>query len=132
MKPEKYRQLTEAHLLHRIWRNELELALQEVNFWEELLGTLNEITVAGAEADTTWTAELSQLHHFRRLSKRLLQDIDTLESEVAKGVRLGRILDAETRLDHQYLRTEMDSFHTDFRTFKTDIRRYMTELPAFQ
>lgn len=131
MKAEKYRQLTEVHLLHRIWRNDLELALQEVNFWEDLLGTLGEgldSTVTDAE---TWKAEVSQLHHFRRLINRLLEEIQETDRQVAAGVQFEHILDADTRQNHQYLRIEMDSFLADFRAFKTEIRPYLVALPTF-
>ncbi|GAB4048892.1 hypothetical protein [Spirosoma litoris] len=131
MKAQKYRQLTEVHLLHRIWRSDLELALQEVNFWEALLGTLSEGLGPTATDADSWKEELSQLHHFRRLINRLLEEIQTIEKQVAAGVQFDHILDPDTRLNHQYLRQEMDSFHTDFRAFKTDIRHYMVALPTF-
>jgi hypothetical protein len=131
MNADKYRQLNEVHLLHRIWQNELELALQEVNFWEELLGTLSEGLDPSVTDSASWKAEISQLHHFQRLSKRLLDNIKTIDSEVAAGVKTGHGLDTESRLDHQYLRTEMDSFHSDFRTFKSIIRQYMIDQPTF-
>lgn len=129
MSTEKYRQLSRTHLLHRIWQNELELALQEVNFWEDLLGTLGE----GLDPAITdgWQAEIGQLHHFRRLTKRLLAEVHTIDSELASGARTDHILDSEVRLNHQYLREEMDSFHTDFRSFKTKIRQYLIAQPTF-
>lgn len=131
MRTEKYRQLNQIHLLHRIWRNELSLAIQEVNFWEDMLGALGEgMSPAVTDADT-WKAEISQLHHFRRLSKRLLEELQTVDSEVASGVRFDHVLDTGARQDHQYLREEMDSFHTDFRAFKTEIRNYIVAQPTF-
>ncbi|ADB39549.1 hypothetical protein [Spirosoma linguale] len=131
MNTAKYRQLTDVHLLQRIWRNELELALQEVNFWEELLGTLSEGLSDRVTESDTWKGEISQLHHFRRLSKRLLDEIRDVDEQVAAGVRADHVLDADTRLNHQYLRQEMDSFHADFRTFKSEIRQYMVLQPTF-
>ncbi|MBC8151717.1 MAG: hypothetical protein H7Z72_02285 [Bacteroidetes bacterium] len=131
MKAEKYHQLSEVHLMQRIWRNELELAAQEVRFWEDLLGTLGEGLDPGVTGADTWQAEIDQLHHFQRLTKRLLDEIHTVDTEVADGVREGHVLDGETRLDHRYLRREMDSFHTDFRAFKTEIRKYMVAQPTF-
>ena len=71
MKAEKYSQLSEVHLLQRIWRNELELAAQEVKFWEDLLGTLGEGLDPGVTDADTWQTETNQLHHFQRLTKRL-------------------------------------------------------------
>ncbi|GAB4026356.1 hypothetical protein [Spirosoma gilvum] len=131
MKPEKYHQLTDVNLLHRIWRSELELSLQEVNFWEDLLGTLNENMDPTSTPTDTWQTELSQLHHFRRLIKRLLNDIQETSEQVALGVRFDQVLDKETRLNQQYLREEMDSFHGDFRVFKHEIRQYISAQPAF-
>ncbi|WP_080059121.1 hypothetical protein [Spirosoma aerolatum] len=130
MKTDKYRQLTDVHLLHRIWRSELELALQEVNFWEDLLGTLDETIDPTLMPVETWRTEISQLHHFRRLIKRLLNEIQEVNEQVALGVRFDQVLDKDTRLNHQYLREEMDSFHTDFRAFKNDIRQYLAAQPA--
>ncbi|WP_020597672.1 hypothetical protein [Spirosoma panaciterrae] len=130
MKTEKYRQLTDVHLLHRIWRSELELALQEVNFWEDLLGTLNEAIDPTSIPIDTWQTEISQLHHFRRWIKRLLNEIEEVNEQVALGVRFDQVLDKDTRQNHQYLREEMDSFHSDFRTFKNHIRQYLSAQPA--
>lgn len=131
MKAEKYSQLSEVHLLQRIWRNELELAAQEVKFWEDLLGTLGEGMDPGVTDADTWQAEVRQLQHFQRLTKRLLNEIHTVDTAVASGVREGHVLAGETRLDHHHLRQEMDSFHADFRAFKTEIRQYMVAQPTF-
>ncbi|GAB4006283.1 hypothetical protein GCM10028808_07940 [Spirosoma migulaei] len=131
MRTEKYRQLNQVHLLHRIWRNELSLAIQEVNFWEDMLGSLGEGMSPAVTDDETWKAEISQLHHFRRLINRLLEEMQTIDSEVAAGVRFDHVLDTGTRQDHQFLREEMDSFHADFRTFKAEIRNYIVAQPTF-
>lgn len=131
MRAEKYSQLSEVHLLQRIWRNELELAAQEVTFWENLLGTLGEGLAPGVTDAGTWQAEVNQLRQFGRLIKRLLDELHAIDGEVADGVRSGHVLDRETRLDHRYLRQEMDSFHTDFRAFRTEIRTYMVAQPTF-
>lgn len=131
MNAQKYHQLSEVHLLHRIWQNELELASQEVNFWETLLAVLGEGLDPAITKPDTWRQEIDQLHHFRRLSKRLLDEISTVNEQIATGVRFGHVLDGETRLDHQYLRNSMDSFHADFRAFKTEIRQYMVAQPTF-
>lgn len=131
MRAQKYNQLSEVHLLQRIWRNELELAAQEVKFWEDLLSTLGEGLAPGVTDADTWQAEINQLRQFGRLTKRLLDEIHTIDAEVAEGVQSGHVLNSETRLDHRYLRQEMDSFHTDFRAFKTEIRRYMVAQPTF-
>ncbi|MBC3787601.1 hypothetical protein [Spirosoma utsteinense] len=131
MRTEQYRQLTELHLLHRIWKSELELALQEITFWEELLGTLGEGLDPAITNANDWKTEISQLHHFRRLTTGLLAEIQAINSEVATGVQTGHVLDIETRLDHQYLRKEIDSFHADFRTFKARIRQHLIAQPTF-
>ncbi|QIP13719.1 hypothetical protein G8759_14385 [Spirosoma aureum] len=132
MKAEKYRQLSYVHLLNQIWRSDLEIALLEVNFWENLLNTLDtDLDPAHSNHDSTWKTEISQLHHFRRLIKRLLDEIQELEKQLATGVQTDHVLDADTRLNHQYLRLELDSFHADFRAFKTEIRQYITAQPTF-
>lgn len=132
MRAEKYRLLTDVHLLNRIWRSDLEIALHEVNFWESLLSSLDEdLDSAPATHAQTWQTELSQLHHFRRLIKRLLDEVQDLDKQIAFGVRVDHVLDTDTRLTHQYLREEMDSFHAGFRAFKTEIRQYITAQPTF-
>ncbi|MVM39380.1 hypothetical protein GO730_20385 [Spirosoma sp. HMF3257] len=131
MRAEKYRQLNQVHMMHRIWRNELSLALQEVDFWEDLLGSLGENMTSEATDAEVWKAEISQLHHFRRLIKRLSDEIQEIDGQVANGVRFDHVLDTDTRQDHQYLREEMDSFHADFRAFKSEIRNYIVAQPTF-
>ncbi|GAB4033840.1 hypothetical protein [Spirosoma jeollabukense] len=132
MRTEKYRQLTDVHLLNQIWRSDLEIALHEVNFWEDLLNSLDaDLDPVPKTHDETWKTELGQLHHFRRLIKRLLAEIQDLDKQIAYGVRVDHILDTDTRLNYQYLREEMDSFHADFRAFKAEIRQYVTAQPTF-
>lgn len=132
MRTEKYRQLIDVHLLHRVWQSELDIALQEVNFWEELLNSLNADTEPDpSERDETWKTELAQLHHFRRLIKRLQEEMQELDEQIAAGVRVDHVLDTDSRLTHQYVQAEMDSFHADFRAFKTEIRQYITAQPTF-
>lgn len=131
MKKEKYQQLVDVHVLHQIWTSELQLTLQEVDFWEKLLGTLNEGLDPTVTDEKSWRNELSQLHHFRRLATRLLDEIGLVNAEVADGVRTGTVLNRENRLDHQYLRMEMASFSADFRTFRAGIRRHLIAQPTF-
>ncbi|CCH53784.1 hypothetical protein BN8_02906 [Fibrisoma limi BUZ 3] len=131
MNKEKYRQLIDVHVLHQIWTSELQLALQEVDFWEKLLGTLNEGLDPTLTDEKSWRNELSQLHHFRRLTTRLLDEIRLINAEVADGVRTNSVLNRENRLDHQYLRLEVASFLADFRKFRTEIRHYLVAQPTF-
>ena len=131
MTTDKYTQLLDMQLLHRIWGSDLELALQEVNFWDELLGTLGTGLDPAMANARTWQIEIDQLHHFRRLATRLLGDLQTLDKDVADGVRRDHVLDTETRLDQQYLRVAMDSFLSDFRPFKTEIRHFLVAQPTF-
>ena len=132
MKTEKYRHLTDMHLLNRLWRNDLEVALHEVNLWKILLNSLNaDLDPVPSTHDKTWKTELGQLHHFRRLIKRLLEEVQDLDNQLAAGVRVDYVLDADTRLNNKYLREEMDRFHSDFRAFKTEIRQYVTAQPTF-
>jgi|AntAceMinimDraft_5_1070358.scaffolds.fasta_scaffold183334_2 hypothetical protein len=37
MKAKQYKELVDVHLQHRIWRNELEMAMIEIDFWEDLI-----------------------------------------------------------------------------------------------
>ena len=131
MNKEKYRQLIDVHVLHQIWTSELQLALQEVDFWEKLLGTLNEGLDPTITDEKSWRNELSQLHHFRRLATRLLDEIRLINAEVADGVRTNSVLNRENRLDHRYLWMEMVSFSAGFRTFRAGIRRHLVAQSTF-
>ncbi|XWW48181.1 hypothetical protein JYG30_12405 [Fibrella sp. USSR17] len=131
MRTSTYHKLTDVRLLHRIWHNELELAQHEVIFWKDLLGTLSEVTHPKEANAQTWQLEIDQLHHFKRLTTRLLDEIATVDQQLAMGVRSNHVLDKETRIDHRYLREEMDSFHADFRTFKATIRQYVVTKTTF-
>ncbi|RIV17703.1 hypothetical protein DYU11_31160 [Fibrisoma montanum] len=131
MKNQKYHQLIDVHVLHQIWTSELQLALQEIDFWEKLLGTLNESLDPTITDENSWRNKLNQLHHFRRLAGRLLDEIRLVNAEVADGVRADSVLNRENRLDHQYLRMAMASFSADFRLFRAGIRRYLIAQPTF-
>jgi hypothetical protein len=66
------------------------------------------------------------------ISGGLSTELHAVESELAAGVSTGHPLDTDTRLDHQYLREEMDAFHTDFWAFKTTLRQYIAHQSAPQ
>ncbi|GAB4020167.1 hypothetical protein [Spirosoma koreense] len=132
MKDDPFRQLISLQLVHRIWQSDLDIALREVNFWEDLLTSLdNDLAPNETTHDNTWQKELSQLHHFRRLIRRLQEDLQTLDQHVAASVRIGHVPDEDMRSNHDYLRAEMDRFHADFRAFKTEIRQYLTSQHTF-
>lgn len=127
MTTDKYKKLIDVHLQHRIWRNELEMALMEIDFWEDLVGK--------NEQDTFETPKMidmvSQLHHYQRLSQQLLADVQEQEMQVAFGVKNKRILTPPTLDDYTYLREKMDDFHTNFHGFKTKIREFVSSQPSF-
>jgi hypothetical protein len=131
MTSEKYKQLTDVHVQHQIWSKELELALMELNFWDELVTSFSHQRNPGQEPGDDWHEETGRLHSFQRLVRQLTTELQSLNKEVADGVQANKILNPETRSGHQYLRQQMDSFHTDFQIFKNEMRQYVIAQPEF-
>ncbi len=127
MKTETYKELVDVHLQNRIWRNELELALLEIDFWEDLHETN---TTANQPATKDSVEIMSQLHHYQRLAQRLLGEVEQQDLEVADGVRVNRILTTPTPDDRKYLREQMDTFRVNFQRFKNDIRQFFVTQAA--
>jgi hypothetical protein len=127
MKTATYKELVDVHLQNRIWRNELELALLEIDFWEDL----HETNVRPSSATAEESAEImSQLHHYQRLGQQLLGEVQQQDQEVAEGVRINRILNSPTPDDRKYLREQMDTFRVNFQRFKNDIRQFFVAQAA--
>lgn len=130
MSTAKYTQLTEIHLRHRIWRNELEGIHQEIYFWEDLLYALSEGIHSDLNAADTWTNEIAQLHDFRLVVQNLLKTVQLASIQVSVEARTTHVLDVVTQLDHQHLRAKIDHFQADFQLFKTHMRQFMLTPPT--
>lgn len=127
MKNETYKELVDVHLQNRIWRNELELSLLEIDFWEDL----HEDNTRPSQATSEDSIEImSQLHHYQRLAQRLLGELQQHDQEVAEGVRINRILNSPTPDDRKYMREQMDTFRINFQRFKSDIRKFFVAQAA--
>lgn len=123
---DKYKKLIDVHLQHRIWRNELEMALMEIDFWEDLVGKIEQNAIDAPQMIDM----VGQLHHYQRLSQQLLADVQEQEMQVAFGVKNKRVLTPPTLDDYTYLREEMIDFHANFHKFKTKIREFVISQPS--
>ncbi|MCU0324199.1 MAG: hypothetical protein MUF45_02960 [Spirosomaceae bacterium] len=116
----KYSQLSHAHFEHRLWKNELEMIAQETDFF---LSVVEDMPLGVPNLEKEYF--INQFHHFQRLIKRLLQELATLQKTVAEGVLDENILDSEQKLDHKYMREEMDYFEQDYKAVKKKFRGFI-------
>ncbi|MFN3849845.1 MAG: hypothetical protein ACK4NY_10465 [Spirosomataceae bacterium] len=116
----KYSQLSHVHFEHRLWKNELEMIAQETDFF---LGVVEDMPLDATNLEKGYF--INQFHHFQRLIKRLLQELATLQKTVADGVIEENILDSEQKLDHKYMREEMDYFEQDYKAVKKKFRDFV-------
>ena len=118
----KYSQLSHTHFQYRIWRNELELMQKETDFF---LSIVEEIATLDDTSKTEQNWFINQFHHFQRLIKQIQEELGRVEKELAAGVLQNNILDKEQKLDHQYLKDEMDYFEQDYRSVKAKFRTFI-------
>lgn len=121
----KYSQLSHAHFEHRLWKNEIEMIAQETDFF---LGVVEDMPLDAGNLEKGYF--VNQFHHFQRLTKRLLQELAMLQKMVAEGVLDENILDNEQKLDHQYMREEMDYFEQDYKAVKKKFRDFVAAQPV--
>lgn len=119
----KHLQLSHTHFQHRIWRNELELMQQETGFFLRIIEEIEKLSDNTKETEQNWF--INQFHHFQRLIRQLKGELSSVEKGLAEGVLHGKILNKEQRLDHQYLKEEMDYFEQDYRSVKTKFRTFI-------
>jgi hypothetical protein len=122
---EKYTELSRVHFEQRLWQNELEMIQIEVGFFQDLLKDLEEANQIAAKNQAKVGEFFNHIHHFQRLTKKLLEEKDLIEFEIAEGVLHDIILDKNQRLDHKYFRSEMDYLEQNYRIFKTNFKNFI-------
>jgi hypothetical protein len=122
---DKYDQLNRVHFEQRLWQNELELMQLEVGFFQDLLKDLEDGHQIAAKNQQKVGEFFNHIHHFQRLIKKLLEEKDVIELEMAVGVLHDMVLDREQRLDHKYFRSEMDYLEQNYRIFKTNFKNFI-------
>ncbi len=125
MTTEKYYQLSHVHFEQKLWKNELEMIQQEVDFFQNLLKTLEDEHLTATKHEQKIGEFFNLSHHYIRLIKRLFGELDNIEIEIAQGVLNENILDKEQRLDHQYFREQMDYLEQNYRIYKTNFRNFI-------
>ncbi len=122
---EKFSQLSRVHFEQRLWQNELEMIQHEVGFFQDLLKNLEDENSIAEKNQQKVGEFFNHINHFLRLVKRLFEEKDVIETEMATGVMSDNILDKEQRLDHQYFRQEMDYLEQNYRIFKTNFKTFI-------
>jgi hypothetical protein len=125
MNKSKTYQLSHAHFEHRLWRNELELAAQEVTFFLKIIEEYKLKTAEKLVKFAKISEFVAEFHHYQRLTKRLLEDLIIIEKEMSQGVLDDNVFDTEQKKNHQYLNEEMKSFEADYRKSKKAFRDFI-------
>lgn len=125
MTASKINQLSHAHFEHKLWRNEIELVSQEATFFLKVLNDYKVKTISHSHNSLVVAEFVKQFHHFQRLTKRLLEELNLIEKEIAQGVLSENILDNEQKKDHEYMKEEMKYFEYDYRETKASFRNFI-------
>lgn len=125
MVTDKFNQLSHVHFEQQLWHKEIEMISHEVSFFDGLLGTLKQEHLIVEKHDKTISEFFGQIHHFQRLTKRLTEELNSIEKDMAEGVEQDNILDKEQKLDHKYFREEMDYLDQNYRAFKASFKKFI-------
>lgn len=126
MNTSKTYQLNHAHFEHRLWKNELETVAQEATFFLKILDEYKTKTLTNSHNSLVVAEFVNQFHHYQRLTKRLLEELNVVEKELAQGVLDDNVFDGEQKKDHQYLNEEMKYFESDYREIKLKFRHFIS------
>lgn len=126
MNQQTYRKLSDQHFAHQLWRNDLAMAIQELTFFEDILGQFNPIGLSTSPEVPPFNDLVSQIHHFRRIIPQMQQELQQLEQELATDVQKKHQIGSETKKDHAYLQEKMDDFDQSYRQFKQKIRVFFS------
>ena len=120
----KLAQVARVHFEHRLWKNELEAAQQETTFFMNILSELKTRTIHDTHNSLLVASFFKQFQHFERLMKRLLEEIHSIEKEIADSYSNGVFYDKEQKKDHQYL---SEDFEFDYRENKSAFKKFVSE-----
>nr|WP_293836192.1 hypothetical protein [uncultured Arsenicibacter sp.] len=122
MKTAVSQQISDYHLLHRIWQSELRTAEQQLGVYRELLDSVNDPQVARQSARLA-----DEIEHYKRLVPEILHEMHDVDVEMVVAIRNQERIDQETRKDQRYLQEKMDDFDADYQRFRQQIRRFLAE-----
>jgi hypothetical protein len=109
------------------YKSELKLAQNEVDYFLSVSQNLKGEMI-GDSSKSLKVAEFDhELHHFKRLIKGLLEELDSLHHDQAVDAQNEAKLYSETFKDHQYYRVEMDDFATNFKELKYLFRAFVAQ-----
>jgi len=97
------------------YKSELVLAQSELDYFLNISHKLKAETI-GDSSKSLKVAQFDQeLHHFKRLTKRLLEELISLHHDQTVDTLNNAKLDPETFKDHQYFRGEMKDFTKNYK-----------------
>ncbi len=123
----KLSQVARVHFEHRLWKNELEAAQQETEFFQNILQELKTRTIHDTPNSLKVASFCKQFQHYERLIQRLLTEIQNIEKEIAESYSVGVFYGKEQKKDHQYLTEEMKYFEFDYRENKNTFKQFISE-----
>lgn len=107
------------------FRKELELLEGEVNYFEKALEGLKQYTIGDTTKSLQVAQFISKTHHFKRVVKRLLEELNLIHREIAEEVMEERKINAESFKDHQYFVKEMEDLHPAYKEYKYTLRTFV-------
>ncbi len=116
MKPVVNQQISDYHLLHRIWQSELRTAEQQLAVYGDMLASVS-------DPETVRMAD--EIGHYKRLIPEILHEMHDVDLEMVAAIRNQERVDQETRKDQRYLQEKMDDFDADYQRFRQQIRRFL-------
>lgn len=110
-----------------VYRSELLQAQTEVDYFLKVLKGLKTETIGNSSKSLKVAEFVQDFHHFKRLIKRFMTELNDLHHDQAKDTQNMSKLDSETFKDHQYFKGEMTDFETNFKESKYLFRAFVTE-----
>jgi hypothetical protein len=126
MNKQTFQKLSVQHFTHQLWRNDLAMAIQELTFFEDIIGQTNPIGLCTSPSVPLFNDLISQIHHFRRIIPQIQQELQQLEQELATDVKKEHHIGSETKKDQAYLQEKMNDFDQSYRQFKQKIRDFFS------
>ncbi|OIN61070.1 hypothetical protein [Arsenicibacter rosenii] len=122
MKTVVSQQISDYHLLHRIWQSELRTAEQQLGVYRDMLDAVNNPQAARQSARLA-----DEIDHYKRLVPEILHEMHDVDVEMVVAIRNQERMDQETRKDQRYLQEKMDDFDANYQRFRQQIRRFLAE-----
>ena len=109
------------------YRSELEQAQNEVDYFLDVLNDLKIKTIGNSQKSLRVARFVQEFHHFQRLIKRLITEIQDLNHDMAEDVLEKNQMDTETFGDVRYFKGEMKDFEQNYKEYKYKFRAFVSD-----